>query len=53
MRTRYIDISIYRLVGEHSQRIEGYGVSRAGALGRENVGISNRNSDEIIGAPKV
>ena len=35
------------VVGEHPICAEGHDVSRAGANGRENVGMSNRKSDEI------
>ena len=34
------------MVGEHSQCAEGSDVSRTGALGRENVGMSNRKFGE-------
>lgn len=34
------------MVGEHLCRSEGHDASRAGAARRENVGMSNRKSDE-------
>ena len=34
------------MVGEHPLRAEGGGVSRAGAQGRENAGISSKKSGE-------
>ena len=34
------------MVGEHSLCVEGYGVSRAGAQGRENAGISSKKFGE-------
>ena len=34
------------LVGEHSKGGEGMAASRAGALGKANVGISNDNAGE-------
>ncbi|EKD24255.1 MAG: hypothetical protein ACD_81C00068G0001 [uncultured bacterium] len=34
------------VVGEHSQGTEGSSVRRTGALGRENVGMSNHNDGE-------
>ena len=37
----------YRVVGERFDRDEGEGVTRAGAIGSENVGTSNRNAGEI------
>ena len=37
----------HRVVGEHSVRDEGKGVTHAGAYGSENVGTSNRNAGEI------
>ena len=43
-----MDVPIYRgVVEEHLCCYEGHDVSRAGATGRENVGMSNHNSDEI------
>ena len=36
------------MVGEHSYCSEGPGVSRTGAVRRENVGISNHNPNEKL-----
>ena len=36
------------MVGEHSVRDEGKGVTHAGARGSENVGTSNRNASESL-----
>ena len=41
-----------RGVGEHFCRSEVHDVSRNGATGRENVGMSNRKSDEKSGHRK-
>jgi hypothetical protein len=41
------DVSSEGVVGERFLCGEGYGVSRAGAQGSENVGTSNRKSGEI------
>jgi len=35
-------------VGERFYRREAYDVSRGGAIGSENVGMSNRNGSEIL-----
>ena len=39
-------------VGEHSDNNEAPGASQGGVFGRENVGMSNRNPDEISGRRK-
>ena len=43
------------MVGERSDNSEGHDVSRTGVVGSENVGTSNRKSDEKSGhrKPKV
>jgi len=41
------------VVGEHFHRNEAEGVSHSGALGRENVGTSNRNVGEIPTRRKI
>ena len=41
------------MVGEHFHRNEAKGVSHGGALGRENVGTSNRNSGEKLERRKI
>ena len=43
------------VVGERLYRSEVYGVSRDGAIGSENVGMSNHNDSEILSRrkPKV
>ena len=40
------------MVGEHSQGVEGRPVRATGALGRENVGMSNHYPDEKSGPRK-
>ena len=41
------------VVGEYSHRVEGKGVTHAGALRSKNVGTSNRNAGEIPARRKI